>query len=89
MRRLRLPPLPPASPKHTEERLKLGANGLQTLALTVIGTDFVVPFLNPGRQVGFWNHFLFAVPACFAIGAAHMLLRYIPVPAPAQEKPDV
>lgn len=43
---MRLPPKPPVSAKHVEERLKLAANGLQALTLALFGTSILAPLFN-------------------------------------------
>ena len=41
-----LPTKPPLSPKHTEERLKYAATGLQTFAFTLFVGVLIGPALN-------------------------------------------
>ena len=81
------PTLPPRSPRHREERLKLAAGGLQNLALAVFATVLIAPVVNPN---------LLATPrvaigavlcGSVAEGLAFILLRYIPVAEPPKETP--
>lgn len=77
---MKLPSRPPASPKHTEERLKLAASGLQALALTVFATIVIAPLLNAAMAVPTWVGLLGFGFAGSAEVSAFLLLRYIPPP---------
>lgn len=77
---MRLPVKPPQSPKHTEERLKLLATGLQNLALALFVGIVVAPALNASIVAPLpWQVAAF-VAAGSAEGVALVLLRYIPSP---------
>jgi len=73
-----IPRRPPLQPKHTEERLKLAANGLQALALLLFGAVLLSPLLNASVVAPLWVRgaaFMFS-GACEL--SAFILLRYIP-----------
>lgn len=77
---MRLPAKPTHSPKHTEERLKLLANGLQALALALFIGIVVGPAFNASIVASVpWQISAF-VAAGAAEGVAIVLLRYIPPP---------
>ena len=80
-----LPPLPPLSPAHREDQLKLAANGLQALALTLLGGVVIAPLISPAMIAPTW-----AKAAAFAIAGifeatAFFLLRYVPHAASSTE----
>ena len=76
---MRLPEVPPRKAKHTEEQLKLAANGLQALALTLFAAVVVAPSFNPQLAAANWVTVVFALGASAAETMAFFLLRYIPV----------
>ena len=77
---MRLPTKPPHSSKHTEERLKLLATGLQNLALALFVGIVIAPVFNASIVApGLWQVAAF-VAAGVAEGVAIILLRYIPPP---------
>ena len=77
-----LPPKPPLSPKHVEERLKLLANGLQNLAVLLLGGVFVTPLLNASFIVTWPERAGAALLIAAAEGTALLLLRRIPMSEP-------
>ena len=81
---MRLPPKPPLSPKHTEERLKLAASGLQALTLALFGTSILAPLFNVTQAGMGWKTVGAALIAALAESAAFELLRYIPNSTPAK-----
>ena len=76
---MRLPEVPPRKAKHTEEQLKLAANGLQALALTLFAAVVVAPSFNPQLAAANWVTVVFALSASAAETLAFFLLRYVPV----------
>lgn len=85
---MHLPRLPPRSPKHREERLKLAASGLQTLALTLFAAVLIAPLVNTSLAAPFWVKLLTSFIASVAEGVAFILLRYIPVTNVPKEPTD-
>ena len=85
---MRLPPKPPHAPKHREERLKLAASGLQTLALTLFAAVLIAPLVNPSLGAPLWIKFLTSFAASVAEGVAFILLRYIPPANVPKETPQ-
>jgi len=81
---MRIPPKPPASAKHIEERLKLAANGLQALTLALFGTSILAPLFNVTQAGMGWKTIVAALIAGIAENAAFELLRYIPNSTPAK-----
>ena len=83
-----VPRLPPLAPKHTEERLKLAASGLQSFALALFIGVIVAPVISPSMNAPYWVRAL----TLFAVGAleftAFLLLRYIPTPTGKREPPQ-
>lgn len=75
---MRLPVKPPRSPKHTEERLKLLASGLQALALAMFAAVVIAPQFNDQFTAPTSLRISFALIASFAEGVAFVVLRYIP-----------
>ena len=70
--------LPTPMPKHTEERLKLTATGLQNIALAVVVGTFLTPLLNPAFTVSLSGKVLAGVTAGIAELLALYLLGLIP-----------
>ena len=82
-----IPRKPPRAPKHTEERLKLAASGLQALAIALFGAAIVAPLLVTHAALG-WTNAITAFTASIAEGAAFELLRYSPTsPEPRGDRP--
>lgn len=75
---MRLPPMPPRSPKHTEERLKLAASGLQTFALALFVGVLLVPSFNASIVLSLNAQLAVFLTAGSAEAFAFVLLRYIP-----------
>jgi protein-S-isoprenylcysteine O-methyltransferase Ste14 len=75
---MKLPDKPPLTPKHIKERLKLGAGGLQALALALFIGILIAPRLNASVVAPIWVQ----AAAFLVVGAAEIsafiLLRYIP-----------
>jgi hypothetical protein len=69
----------PAPAKHIEERLKLGAGGIQLVAIALIGSAFIAPLFNPSLHATGWRPAAAAAVAALLEGAALKLLGYIPV----------
>ncbi len=84
---MRFPSKPPLSPKHTEERLKLAANGLQAFALTIFAAVLIAPILNHALTTPFWMRAVTIVLCGLAELGAFTALRYIP-PTPSPKEPD-
>jgi len=82
---MRLPPKPPLTAKHAEERLKLAANGLQALTLALFGTSILAPLFNVTQAGMGWKTIVAALLAGIAENAAFELLRYIPPSTPTKE----
>lgn len=76
----------PDHPKVTEERLKLGANGCQTAALTLAVAVFVTPQLNAAFVVTPAWIISSGIGVMLLIVAAHALLGYIPNPQTPQKE---
>ena len=85
---MRLPPKPPHAPKHSEERLKLAASGLQALALTLFAAVLIAPLLNTSLTAPLWAKVATAVVASMAEGLAFRLLGYIPTTTTPKETAD-
>ena len=66
-------------PKHTEERIKLAASGLQLLAIALVGAAFIAPMFNSSLGAPAWITAPAAFVAALLEGAAMIILRYIPV----------
>lgn len=81
---MRFPSKPPLTAKHTEERLKLAANGLQALTLALFGTSILAPLFNVTHAGMGWKTGGAALIAALAESAAFELLRYIPPSTPAK-----
>ena len=81
---MRLPIMPPRSPKHTEERLKLFANILQNFALALFFSVLIAPVLNPALSAPLALRLLAILVSGIAVALAFLLLRYIPVPNPKE-----
>ncbi len=79
---MRLPIMPPRSPKHTEERLKLFANILQNFALALFFSVLIAPLLNPALTAPLALRLLAILVSGIAVALAFLLLRYIPIPNP-------
>ena len=79
---MRLPPMPPHAPKHTEERLKLVATILQNFALALFFSVLIAPQLNPALTAPLALRLLAVFLSGVAVALAFLLLRYIPVPNP-------
>ena len=73
-----LPKLPPPARKHTEERLKLAASGLQLLALALFGAGLLAPLFNSALTDPLWAKAVISILAGLAESAAFKALRYIP-----------
>ncbi len=84
---MRFPSKPPLSPKHTEERLKLAANGLQALALASFAGVLLAPLLNHSLDSPFWVQALALAFCGLAELGAFTALRYIPI-TPNPREPD-
>ena len=84
---MHLPPKPPLTPKHPEERLKLAANGLQALALAFFAGVLLAPLLNHSLASSFWLQALAIVFCGLAELGAFTALRYIPS-TPSPKEPD-
>lgn len=70
---------PQAHPRHVEERVKLGASGLQLVAIALVGAAYIAPIFNPGLGAPVGITAAAAGIAALLEGAAMILLRYIPV----------
>lgn len=81
---MRLPIVPPRSPKHTEERLKLSANILQNFALALFFSVLIAPLLNPALSAPLALRLLAILVSGIAVALAFLLLRYRPVPVPKE-----
>ncbi len=81
---MRLPIMPPRSPKHTEERLKLFANILQNFALALFFSVLIAPLLNPALSAPLALRLLAILVSGIAVALAFLLLRYIPVSNPKE-----
>jgi len=79
---VKLPARPPLHPKHIEERLKLAANGLQALSLTLFAAIILGPSLNASIHTQLWMKLLAgsAIGSCELIAVAR--LRYTPLTLP-------
>ena len=75
--------LPAALPKHTEERLKLAAGGLQNLALAVVVGAFLTPLLNPAFNVSLPGKALAGATA----GVVELLALYLLGLIPTSQTP--
>jgi hypothetical protein len=75
--------LPTPLPKHTEERLKLMAGGLQNIALAVVVGAFLTPLLNPAFAISLGGKVLAGVTA----GIAELLALYLLGLIPTSENP--
>lgn len=71
--------LPPRNPKHTEERLKLLASGLQLLAIAIVGSAFIAPLFNATLGAPARTTLQAAFVAGLLESAALFLLRCIPI----------
>ncbi len=82
-----IPHKPPLTSTHVTERLKLAANGLQAIALTVLGTAVISPmFLS--LHVPWWERLVAGVVVGALERAAFECLRYIPdAPPPGDPAP--
>jgi hypothetical protein len=82
---VKLPARPPLHPKHIEERLKLAANGLQALSLTLVAAIILGPSLNASLHAQLWMKLLAggAIGSCELI--AFKVLRYIPLTLPESD----
>ncbi len=76
---MRLPPLPPASPRHRQEQIKLAARGLQTLAVIVLVVVLAGPALSPALAASRGQQLVGVLLAVALIGLGLMLLRYTPI----------
>ena len=79
-----LPTKPPLSPKHTQERLKYAATGLQTVAFTLFVGVLIGPALNPSLVAPLLLRAAAIVVAGLAVLLGFILLRYIPLPNPKE-----
>ncbi len=79
---MKLPARPPLHPKHIEERLKLAANGLQALSLTLVAGIILGPSLNANLYAPLWAKVLTGIGAGLCELIAFALLRYIPLTLP-------
>ena len=79
-----LPTKPPLSPKHTEERLKYAATGLQTFAFTLFVGVLIGPAINPNLVAPLLLRAAAIVVAGLAVLLGFILLRYIQVPDPKE-----
>lgn len=77
---MRLPTLPPFSPKHAEERLRLLATGFQNAALAVLLGVLILPAFNGSPVLSFPVRLGAFVIAGITESLALILLRYIPQP---------
>ena len=73
------PPKRQLAPKHVEERLKLGASGLQASAITLFAGVVLAPLLNTSLVTQPWATILAALSSGLAELAAFKLLAYTPV----------
>ncbi len=81
---MRMPIMPPRSPKHIEERLKLFANILQNFALALFFSVLIAPLLNPALSAPLALRLLAILVSGIAVALAFLLLRYIPVSNPKE-----
>lgn len=77
---MQLPTLPPFSPRHTEERLRLLATGFQNAALAVLLGVLILPAFSGSPVLPFAVRLGAFVIAGIAESLALILLRYIPQP---------
>ena len=77
---MRLPTLPPYSPNHAEERLRLLATGFQNAALAVLLGVLILPAFNGSPLLSFPVRLGAFVIAGITESLALILLRYIPQP---------
>ena len=77
---MHLPTLPPFSPKHLEERLRLLATGFQNAALAVLLGVLILPAFNGSPVLSFPVRLGAFVIAGITESLALILLRYIPQP---------
>ena len=81
---MRFPSKPPLTAKHTEERLKFAANGLQALTLALFGASILAPLFSVTQAGMGWKTIAAALIAGIAENAAFELLRYIPPSTPTK-----
>lgn len=65
--------MPQSSPKHTEERLKLLANGLQNVAIATFVGVLLTPLINPAFIVT-WGQ---TIAAAAVISALELIALYL------------
>ncbi len=74
---MRRPTLPPFSPKHAEDRLRLLATGFQNSALAVLLGVLILPAFNGSTALSLPVRVSAFVIAGFTEGLALVLLRFI------------
>lgn len=77
---MRLPTLPPFSPRHAEERLRFLATGFQNAALAVLLGVLILPAFNGSPVLALPVRLGAFVIAGITESLALILLRYIPQP---------
>ncbi len=85
---MRLPPPPPASPRHRQEQIKLAARGLQTLAVIVLVVVLAGPALSPALAASRCQQLVGVLLAGALIGLGLMLLRYMPIESKPRDRSD-
>lgn len=83
---MRVPPPPPQTKKHVEERFKFLAGGLQNLALLLFGAVLLQPLINASLTPATWLRALAIFISGVAELSAIILLRYIPFQSDPKEK---
>ncbi len=85
---MRLPTLPPATPQHRQEQLKLAARGLQTIAVLVLVAVLAGPTLSPALAASPGQKLAGVLLAVALIGLGLMLLGRIPIETKTSSQTD-
>ncbi len=85
---MKLPTLPPATPRHRQEQLKLAARGLRTLAVIVLVVALAGPALSPALAASPGQRLIGVLLAAVLLGLGLILLGRMPVEDGASEQPD-
>lgn len=85
---MRLPPLPPASPRHRQEQIKLAARGLQTLAVIVLVVVLAGSALSPALAASRGQQLAGVLLAVALIGLGLIMLRYMPIEIKPGDRSD-
>ncbi len=85
---MRLPPLPPATPRHRQEQLKLAARGLRTLAVFVLVAVLAGPMLSPAFVASPGQQIIGVLLAAALFGLGLVLLGHMPLEDDPSERSD-